>query len=183
MILISGPAGAGKTAFANEWARTRPYPCAHISLDDVRLMVKSGYADPQDGWGPEQREQFEIARGSIAQMARRYVEAGIACVIDDAIFPSWPGEQPGADYEGWRREFGELPHRLIILMPKLDVVRDRNRARGEHHTLHPEMLNAIYRQMKPWRDHPGLPVIDNSRLSIGQTVAAVESVLAETAQL
>ena len=29
------------------------YRWAHVPLDDVRLLVKSGFADPQDSWGPE----------------------------------------------------------------------------------------------------------------------------------
>jgi ABC-type cobalamin/Fe3+-siderophores transport system ATPase subunit len=88
VLLIAGPAGAGKTTVAEQWASSRPYRCAHVSLDDVRLLVKSGFADPQDGWGPEPQRQLDLARGSAALLARRFREAGIGCVIDDAVFPS-----------------------------------------------------------------------------------------------
>src|SRR5690606_33563038 len=46
-VLLIGPAGAGKTSVAKYWADHRRMPTAHISLDDVREWVRSGFADPQ----------------------------------------------------------------------------------------------------------------------------------------
>lgn len=60
-------------------------------------MVKSGYADPLDGWSAEHGGQYQLARGSIALLARRFVGAGIKRVIDDAVFPDWTE----VDYPGW----------------------------------------------------------------------------------
>ncbi|MCZ9338735.1 ATP-binding protein, partial [Streptomyces sp. TRM76130] len=45
-VLLIGPAGAGKTSVAKYWADHRRVPTAHISLDDVREWVRSGFADP-----------------------------------------------------------------------------------------------------------------------------------------
>ena len=175
VLLISGPAGAGKTETAREWARSRTHKCAHISLDDIRLMVKSGHADPRHGWGSEQRQQFRLARGSVALLARRFIGAGINCVIDDVVFPDWPE----ADYPGWSRELGGMVHRLVVLLPALDAVLKRNREREAYHRLPPEMMKMTYEMMVPWRDCAGVPVIDNSCLSVGQTVRAIEAAIGE----
>ena len=40
-LLITGPAGAGKTATADRWTRQQSRPAIHLSLDDVRDQVKS----------------------------------------------------------------------------------------------------------------------------------------------
>ena len=70
VLLITGPAGAGKSATADAWARSRPFPCAHVSLDDIREQVKSGFAYPPDGWNDETQRQYDLARGNVATMAR-----------------------------------------------------------------------------------------------------------------
>ena len=49
VLLISGPPGAGKSAAADAWASAYPGCAAHIELDSVRELVKSGFADPRDG--------------------------------------------------------------------------------------------------------------------------------------
>ena len=176
VLLITGPAGAGKTVVADEWARTRPYPCAHISLDDIRLLVKAGYADPLDGWGPEPRRDPELARGSVALLARRFIGAGIGCVVDDAIFPK--GRE--ADYPGWRRELEGMSHRLVVLLPSLDVVIKRDGERPPPLRVGLNFLKIIHERMPPWGDSESVPVIDNSYLSVSQTVRAIEAVVGES---
>ena len=173
VLLITGPAGAGKTSAADAWARSRPYRCAHASLDDVRWMVKSGYADPRQGWGPEPRRQLDLARGSTAMLARRFVAAGIRCVIDDAIFREWPE----ADYPPWSRELHGLTHRLVVLLPTLDVALRRNSERRGSRLLSPEMTGMIHDMMIAWRDDEVALVIDNSALSVDQTVRSIEAAL------
>lgn len=176
VLLITGPARAGKTVVADEWARTRPYPCAHISLDEVRLMIRSGYADPLDGWAPEHGRQYRLTRGSVAVLARRFIGAGFRCVIDDAIFPDWSE----ADFPGWRRELEGISHRLVVLFPSLDVVTERDGERPPPRRVGLKFLKIIHEMMTPWGDSESVPVIDNSYLSVSQTVRAIEAVLGES---
>ena len=176
VLLIAGPAGAGKTVAADEWARTRPYPCAHISLDEVRGMIRSGFADPLDGWGPEPGRQYRLTRGSAALLARRFIGAGFRCVIDDAIFPDWPE----ADYPGWQRELEGIPHRLVVLLPSLDVVIQRDGERPPDSQVGLKFVKIIHEMMTPWENRSEVPVIDNSSMSILQTVVAIEAALGHT---
>lgn len=165
VLLVSGPAGAGKSAAADAWAsRQAPYT-AHIELDNVREFVRSGLADPRAGWTPETERQYSIARRNCADMARRYVAEGISCVIDDAIFPLW--EQ--VSYAGWRRLLAETPHSLVILLPTYEAVAERNARRDGRRLLAQAMLRTIYDMMLPWRDQRDFPVIDSTSLTITDT--------------
>lgn len=170
VLLITGPAGAGKSAAADAWVAGRTSPTAHISLDDVREFIAAGYADPRDGWTRETQRQYDIARQNCADMARRYVAAGITCVIDDAIFPQWAD----VNYAGWRQLLPDLAHHLVVLLPSLAVVTERNARRHGRRLLAPEMLSTIYDMMAPWREQSHYPVIDSSTLSIAETATAIQ---------
>jgi AAA domain len=174
VLLLTGPAGAGKTTVAAEWASRRRTPTAHVSLDDVREFMKSGYANPEDGWNDETEAQYDLARELCATIATRYVEAGVACAIDDVIFLDG-GPPPTAS--GWGATLGEVPHALVVLLPRLDVAQERNNgARDGHRRLRPETVRVIYEDMLPWHGATA-PVIDNSDLSVTETVAEVDRVL------
>ncbi|HZC07223.1 MAG TPA: AAA family ATPase, partial [Ktedonobacterales bacterium] len=120
-LVITGPAGAGKSVAAETWAQAQSQPTAHVSLDDVREFLRTGYADPRDGWTPEVDRQYQIARSLCAGMARRYVSEGITCVIDDAVFPLWDR----VDFPSWRVALGETPSYLIALLPSYEAVVER----------------------------------------------------------
>ena len=173
ILLITGPAGAGKTAVADAFAGTRGDKCAHLSLDSFRLMIKSGYHDPRLGWNDEAQRQLDIARSNVASAAARFIESGISCVIDDAVFPDW--EPVGLDR--WKRALEPTDFDLIAIIPHWDVVRDRNAARDEIDRIPGEMLRKIYDDMAVWRDRPDVPVIDNSMLSVSETVAEIARLL------
>lgn len=173
ILFITGPAGAGKSAAADAWARSRPGYTAHIELDNVRECIKGGYADPRDGWTPDADWQYRITRANCADMARRYLAEGITCVIDDAIFPLWED----VNYAGWNQLLGTAPRRLIILLPDFETILARNAQRSGLRLLSPEMLRVIYDMMLPWRDQQSYPVINSSRLSIAQTAQRIQSAL------
>jgi chloramphenicol 3-O-phosphotransferase len=168
VLLITGPAGAGKTTTARYFASTREEPTLYLSLDDVRGNVLSGLANPSDGWNHEVARQYGLAQQSIGHTARLYAAAGFKVVIDDAIFPEWPE----ANLARWHKVLQGLAYRLVVLLPRLDVVQARNTQRSGVRLLDSGLVKTIYDMMLPWRDRHVL-VIDNSDLSLEQTARQI----------
>ncbi|MCX5379434.1 AAA family ATPase [Streptomyces sp. NBC_00091] len=171
-VLLIGPAGAGKTTVARHWAGTRPVPTAHISLDDVREWVCSGFADPQAGWNEHSEAQYRLARRTCGFAARNFLANGISCILDDAVFP----DRPVVGLGGWKRHVGPalLP---VVLLPGLEVVLDRNAARSGNRRLSDEEVARIHGRMAGWYGS-GLPIIDNTHLDVEGTARALDEALA-----
>ncbi|MET8982342.1 AAA family ATPase [Streptomyces sp. NPDC004539] len=171
-VLLIGPAGAGKTSVAKYWADHRRVPTAHISLDDVREWVRSGFADPQRGWNDHSEAQYRLARRTCGFAARNFLANGISCVLDDAIFP----DRPAVGLGGWKRHVGPglLP---VVLLPGLEVVLERNAERSGNRRLTDEEVARIHGRMAGWYGS-GLPIIDNSQLDVESTARVLDEVLA-----
>ena len=170
-VLLIGPAGAGKTTVARHWAERRPNPTAHISLDDVREWVQSGFANPQSGWNNASEAQYRLARRTCGFACRNYLANGISCIIDDAVFP----DRPAIGLGGWKRHIGPgmIP---VVLLPGLDSVLARNARRSGNRRLSDEEVARIHGRMAGWYNS-GLPIIDNSQLDVGATAAALDRVI------
>jgi hypothetical protein len=171
-VLLIGPAGAGKTSVARHWADHRATPTAHISLDDVREWVRAGFANPQSGWNDQSEAQYRLARRTCGFAARNYLANGISCIIDDAVFP----DRPAIGLGGWKRHVGPalLP---VVLLPGLDVVLARNARRSGVRRLADEEVARIHGRMAGWYGS-GLTIIDNTRLDVPGTAAALDQVVA-----
>ncbi len=171
-VLLIGPAGAGKTTVARHWATSRPVPTAHISLDDVREWVCSGFADPQSGWTDNSEAQYRLARRTCGFAARNFLANGISCILDDAVFP----DRPVVGLGGWKRHVGPglLP---VVLLPGLDIVLERNAERAGNRRLSDEEVAGIHGRMAGWYGS-GLPIIDNSTYDVETTARALDDVLA-----
>lgn len=170
-VLLIGPAGAGKTTVARHWAERRPTPTAHISLDDVREWVQSGFANPQSGWNNASEAQYRLARRTCGFACRNYLANGISCIIDDAVFP----DRPAIGLGGWKRHIGPgmIP---VVLLPSLDSVLDRNARRNGNRRLSDEEVARIHGRMAGWYNS-GLPIIDNSNLDVAATAAELDRVI------
>lgn len=173
-VLLIGPAGAGKTSVAKYWADHRRVPTAHISLDDVREWVRSGFADPQSGWNDHSEAQYRLARRTCGFAARNFLANGISCILDDAVFP----DRPVVGLGGWKRHVGPglLP---VVLLPGLDIVLERNAERSGNRRLTDEEVARIHGRMAGWYGS-GLPIIDNSQLGIPETARILDDVLARS---
>ncbi|MFI2371485.1 Pro-rich N-terminal domain-containing protein [Streptomyces sp. NPDC018833] len=171
-VLLIGPAGAGKTTVARHWARHRRVPTAHISLDDVREWVCSGFADPQDGWNDNSEAQYRLARRTCGFAARNFLANGISCILDDAVFP----DRPVVGLGGWKRHVGPglLP---VVLLPGLEIVLERNAERTGNRRLSDEEVAGIHGRMAGWYGS-GLPIIDNSKYDVETTARVLDDVLA-----
>ncbi|MEU9285140.1 Pro-rich N-terminal domain-containing protein [Streptomyces sp. NPDC048275] len=173
-VLLIGPAGAGKTSVAKYWADHRRVPTAHISLDDVREWVRSGFADPQSGWNDHSEAQYRLARRTCGFAARNFLANGISCILDDAVFP----DRPVVGLGGWKRHVGPglLP---VVLLPGLEIVLERNAQRSGNRRLADEEVARIHGRMAGWYGS-GLPIIDNSQLDVPATARVLEDVLARS---
>ncbi|MFE9441712.1 Pro-rich N-terminal domain-containing protein [Streptomyces sp. NPDC006602] len=173
-VLLIGPAGAGKTSVAKYWADHRRAPTAHISLDDVREWVRSGFADPQSGWNDHSEAQYRLARRTCGFAARNFLANGISCILDDAVFP----DRPVVGLGGWKRHVGPglLP---VVLLPGLEIVLERNAERSGNRRLTDEEVARIHGRMAGWYGS-GLPIIDNSQLDVPQTAQILDDVLARS---
>ncbi|WP_328402854.1 ATP-binding protein [Streptomyces sp. NBC_00390] len=171
-VLLIGPAGAGKTTVARHWAGTRRVPTAHISLDDVREWVCSGFADPQSGWNENSEAQYRLARRTCGFAARNFLANGISCILDDAVFP----DRPVVGLGGWKRHVGPglLP---VVLLPGLEIVLERNAERSGNRRLSDEEVAGIHGRMAGWYGS-GLPIIDNSTYDVETTARVLDDVLA-----
>ncbi|MFJ9772220.1 AAA family ATPase [Kitasatospora sp. NPDC101157] len=170
-VLLIGPAGAGKTTVARYWAERRGTPTAHISLDDVREWVQSGFANPQSGWNNASEAQYRLARRTCGFACRNYLANGISCIIDDAVFP----DRPAIGLGGWKRHIGPgmIP---VVLLPSLDSVLRRNARRSGTRRLGDEEVARIHGRMAGWYNS-GLPIIDNSYLDVAGTAAELDRVI------
>ncbi|WP_043263496.1 Pro-rich N-terminal domain-containing protein [Streptomyces sp. CT34] len=173
-VLLIGPAGAGKTSVARHWADTRRVPTAHISLDDVREWVRSGFADPQSGWNDNSEAQYRLARRTCGFAARNFLANGISCILDDAVFP----DRPVVGLGGWKRHVGPglLP---IVLLPGLEIVLERNARRTGNRRLSDEEVARIHGRMAGWYGS-GLPIIDNSQHDVATTAGMLDDVVARS---
>ncbi|MEU4267637.1 AAA family ATPase [Streptomyces sp. NPDC026092] len=173
-VLLIGPAGAGKTTVARHWAARRRVPTAHISLDDVREWVCSGFADPQSGWNEHSEAQYRLARRTCGFAARNFLANGISCILDDAVFP----DRPVVGLGGWKRHVGPglLP---VVLLPGLEIVLERNAERSGNRRLSDEEVASIHGRMAGWYGS-GLPIIDNSTYDVETTARVLDEVLARS---
>ena len=167
-LLITGPAGAGKTATASAWAATRPRATIHVSLDVMRGFMP-GRAIPQDGWNDDCQWQYELAREACTGLARLYVSRGLSCAIDDAFFPEWEA----VTYEGWAKALEGLPHAMVVLMADLETLAPRNLERDSH-VLRQDTVELLHRMMLPWQDQTRFPVIDTTSMTVDETVASID---------
>jgi ribose 1,5-bisphosphokinase PhnN len=172
VLLLTGPAGAGKTALADLYARTRLDRAVHLSLDDVRDRVRAGYANPEDGWNDLTQRQYDLARRSCALTARLYTADEYTCIIDDAVFPDWPQ----VSLQGWLDDLGDLTVGLVLVTARPQVLARRNATRSGHRRLDPATVQLIHDRMTGWHDH-GIGAVDTSDLTLDEAVDALDELV------
>jgi predicted kinase len=170
-VIVGAPASGKSTAAA---ALAKSYVAGvHIAVDDLRYMVVSGRADPDPDWSASLVDQIRMARHSALDIAVRYRAAGFAAVIDDFLDPPLLGE-----YEPLAAD----PHAVrVCLTPSADVARARNRIRGgtEEWMAYLDVgigvISALVIEHGDALSNGGWVMIDNSDLTVEQTVTAIRS--------
>ena len=106
---------------------------ALLDVDQLRALIKAGFAHPEHGWTDETERQWTIGTELCAAMARVYRAHGVSAIID-VYAPPWPGDR-------WATLMDELGGTVVTLLPSVEVCLARNAARGRE----PFMVDAFLR--------------------------------------
>jgi hypothetical protein len=169
VLMLTGPAGSGKSTAAAAWASRGTTPRALIDADALRWLIRAGVAHPEHGWTDETARQWNVAMDLWKAMVHVYQRHEIDCVID--IYAPPPPE-PDDTF------MSDVDVRQVILLPSIDVCLARNRARNRQPFLQDEDLRRNYDDFAAaigTRDRHN--VIDNGVLTVDETVEAIEVVM------
>ncbi len=129
LLLVGGPAGAGKSTVATAWCRTR-HRAVRIDLDEVRDLIVAGRADPQL-LTPLQADQYETSVRACVALARVFLADGYDVALE-AVF------EPDDFNQRWHPLLAGLAWHLVVLRPSLSMTLARSRSRAkrvlEEHT-------------------------------------------------
>jgi predicted kinase len=163
IVLFGGAAGAGKTTVARLWCRTRRR-AVHIQLDEIRGLIVSGLADPQEV-NMVQGEQYIHSVNACTALARSFADSGYDVAIDDVF-------EPEPTHKFWQPQLQGLDARLIILHPPLETVLSRAAQRKKN--VLEKLILAQYRSIDAW---PSPHIIDSGRLTPDETLEKVLEIL------
>ncbi len=162
LLLLTGAAGAGKSTVGRLWCQ-RQAEAAHIPLDDIRSLIVSGYADPQEE-GPARTRQYEEAVGACLLLARHYIENGYSVAVDD-VFP------PALFDRLWRPRLEGLSWKVVVLQPNLEEI--LRRAGDRRKDVKEEIIREQHGAMLLWSEDNR---IDVTNLSPEEVVSRIEDV-------
>lgn len=151
LVVVSGTQGAGKSTVAQLLAR-RFDPGAWVSADVLHKMIVSGGRWPEAAAmsGTAER-QLTLRLKNACLLGRSFVEHGITAVLDDIVI--------GSRVDELLNHLADQRFIFVMLTPRPDVVRERERGRGTSLWQHWEWLDDEIRTKTPriglWLDSSG----------------------------
>ncbi len=149
ILILTGPAGAGKNTIAQILAKKRA-KCAVVDVDTVRHMVVQPHHAPWSG--EEGEDQVKLGIKNACMLAKNFIADGFDVVILDVVRDWSLGlykEQLAGDFK------------VVLLLPKLEEVKKRNQSR--EFILEEQRVLDLYKEQELFTGFD--EKIDNSNLS------------------
>jgi cytidylate kinase len=159
VVVVTGIMAAGKSTVAQRLAERLPR-AVHIRGDLFRRMIVSGRADPTPEFTADQQAQLHLRYRLSAHTADEYASAGFTAVVQDIIL--------GADLPAYEKMVRTRPCRLIVLVPRAEVVLARESQRAKTGYAGGWTVDAM---MADLEQTPRIGLwLDNSGQTVEQTV-------------
>ena len=124
IFIVSGIPGAGKTTVSGLLAR-RFERGVHLEADIFQKLIVRGGLFPDQEPQEEAWRQLRLRSKHIGMLADSFLEAGFTPVIDDVVV--------GLRLLDVLEDIKSRPLYFVLLLPRLEVVEQRDRAREEKH--------------------------------------------------
>jgi len=120
VLVVSGIPGVGKSTIASLIAHQLARG-AHIEAEALMRFVAGGAVRPGAEPHDEAMRQLRLRGRQVALLADSFFDAGFLPVIDDVVI--------GTRLAELRTDLRSRPLFFVLLVPRLDVIRARNRRR------------------------------------------------------
>lgn len=141
VLVISGIPGAGKSTIAALVAR-RLARSVHLEAEVLQRFVVGGSIWPDGEPHEEAMRQLRLRGRNVALLADSFFEGGFTPVVDDVVI--------GRRLAHLRSDLRSRPLLFVLLVPRLEVVRARNRQRRNKNVFEVwRHLDAVAREETP----------------------------------
>lgn len=167
IILIVGPAGAGKSTISNFLSR-RFERSTVIPVDAIRDMVRMGNVRPF----PKTTEgdaQLILSVENACALANNFIRMGFTVIIDDVV-----SSKDRLDL--YFKLLVEEPHPFLLL-PNREVVIERDLSRAAENQMKERAIELHDKFVERIKEETRWQVIDSSKLSPDETVGQIIELL------
>ncbi|UPK41574.1 AAA family ATPase [Paenibacillus pabuli] len=122
IYLITGVMASGKSTVA-ELLASKLEKAVHLRGDIFRRMIVSGREDMSAEPSEEAVRQLYLRYQLAANASKTYYENGFSVVLQDNYY--------GGELVYMMEELKDYPVQLVVLCPKVEVVKEREKSRGK----------------------------------------------------
>lgn len=143
---------------------------AVVEQDEVRQLVKAGFKNPADPWTKNTETQMNVSIAICGDMARRYQQSGINCIIDCFI------TLDPYVFDKWQTALEGIAYKIIVLLPQADTALARNNQRTGDAQLNEKLVNDQHKEFSDWRNDPRATIIDTTNMDVSDVVQAIKNI-------
>jgi len=170
IILLTGPPGAGKTTTSKEFAKIANGTWALIEQDAIRQLVKAGFKNPADPWTRDTETQMNVSIDICGDMARRYQQADINCIIDCFI------TLDPYVFDKWQTALKDMTYKIIVFLPTVEKAIMQNNQRTGDARLKESLVIEQHEEFSAWRNDPRATIIDPTAMNVSDAVRAIAKI-------
>jgi adenylate kinase family enzyme len=167
VVLIVGPAGAGKSTLAENLSR-KLHPSVNLKVDEFKDFIVNKFI-----YGPSEEgaKQWAILGDNIGMVAKNFHQAGYNVIISGFM------RDPALENMMKHLSFSHK----ILLLPDLNEAESRDATRPKGRQLGPEGIKEHYEYYQSSDKYKDFTKVDSTSLAAEETAEEVLKILEESA--